>query len=113
MRLLIEPSFLGIAFSIFICLATFVMSWLIGRGQMNIFYRQNPIWIKVAKITCVVSFILAFVFFGWFCYVVFSKGNEEATEKVDIEHKLDILIDSHNELIEKIDELINALENKN
>ena len=83
---------------------------------MDFFYRQNPVWIKVAKITCVVSFILALCAFVWFCYVVANKGNEEVTleNRLDnIDRKLDVLIDSHSELIEKIDELINALENRN
>ena len=73
---------------------------------MNIFYKQHPIWIKIAKVICAISFVLVLLSFVWFCVLVVDKDNE----KINLESKIDILIDSHHELVEKIDELIDLLE---
>ena len=73
---------------------------------MKMFYRQPAFWIKIAKLVCLISFILAFISLGQFCYLLVDKDNE-LTEQ---ESKIDELIDSHHELIEKIDALIETLE---
>ena len=72
---------------------------------MTMFYRRRPIWIKIAKTSCVVSFVLTLASLAWFC-VLMTGATDEQTEQ---ESRMDVLIDSHQELIEKIDALIEAI----
>ena len=72
---------------------------------MNIFYKQHPIWIKIAKISCLISFVIVLLSLVWFCVLVVDRDNAQ----INLESKIDILIDSHQELVEKLDELIDLL----
>ena len=73
---------------------------------MQMLYKQPAFWIRIAKTICLISFIMAFFSLVWFCYLIVDNENRQTEQ----ESKIDNLMDSHNELIEKIDELINVIE---
>lgn len=69
------------------------------------FYKFREVWVKIAIAAMIISFILAMIALGWFCHLVVSDNTTESPQSTQIER----LIESNEELIDQIDQLINTV----